>query len=290
MKKYLILLAVATAMLFACTPEENSLDDNTYTPLERHICKSELSRDDGGVRETIYFLYNWDGDKLTSIRCYNCIDSALRMLYEIEWDGDKVSGTRMSRHNYSYIDDGEEYHAVYHYNANTITSIECFDPSGETLSECRFAHSKGKITQLTAYGREDTTTVKLEWAGDNVSKLYRVIEGTDFLFDEYTYDNKKNPFYLPEYVFAELLIGPNSRGASMIQALGFLNGPGPIVGSTDLHWGFTMTPNNTVHVKCWGTYANQDISYSYDGDWPVIKTFSIPDIAENAEMRFYYKE
>ena len=295
MKKYIMLLMAATAMLCACTPEEktptneNNGGGNGYTPLERHISRTECFYDYDGEQLSYYCLYTWDGDNLTSVGLYNDIDQTLRLQYTIEWNGNKVVRTELSSHNIPSQEDAVQYYSTYHYTGNNMTSIETYGDDEKVVSEMQFEYANGKIDKIIRIG-EDPLTLKLDWDNNNVSMLYLQdpYGGSLIPMYHYTYDNKKNPFNLPDCLTAEILFSRNTYVMFMAGAFGYLNLP--TLGTA--HRGLTMTVNNATNIQAYLGASKSDYTmiYTYDGDWPITKRVDIPNFAENAGMRFYYKD
>ena len=247
------------------THEEN--DENTGTTT--HTDSTYRLKED----------WEWDGDKLKSIRYYNSLGD-LSTVENYIYDGKRLSSIKWS----------DDVYCSFHYNHGKIDSINYY--YGPNLMESyAITHSGGKISQISlieGYGSkgmsspyamnafrflipnanmesftqmlscmrskmetkgEATFIIQFEWSGRNIQKMTYIHDSSNSETFEFEYDNKRNPYYglfdMEEFADKPFLSKNNITHET-----------------------------NADHV----TQSEFGYTYTYDGDYPATQSCSYTDV------------
>lgn len=303
MKKITLLVAVLALGLFfvSCNKEgqftpKNKIDRVCYSGTYKYEVYSDgywSTQNNSNTSKYIQEIWNWDGKLLKSITYYNS-DGEMSYTENYEYDGKRLVS----------ISWGSAGRYTINYEKGKISSIEAYDGTVKMFS-ADFTHENGKITNIrcTDYDNkssvnalplnvfrffipeasmesiamslakihEKATTkdiysydIKIEWDGKNVSKVTWE-EGAYWESNEYTYDNKLNPyaglFDLDEFGVTEILSKNNVT--------------------------------RRVYRDSDNDYKERDYIYTYDGKVPTMQTCSYTNTYDNYRYSYtdiYYYE
>ena len=284
MKKITLLVAVLALGLFfvSCNKEgqftpKNKIDRVCYSgsyKYEVYDGSGWYTQNSENTSKYVKEIWNWDGKLLKSISYYNS-EGELSYTENYEYDGKRlvsISWGTASRYvlNYekgkiatmeAFNGTEKEFSAEFTHENGKITNIKCTDYDNKSsarllpLNVFRFFIPDAdmeSIAQCMANIQERMNTkaissydIKLEWDGKNVSKVTWQ-EGAYWETNEYTYDNKLNPYCglldMSEY------------------------------GVTDM-----LSKNNItrrVYRDADNDYKERDYIYTYDGKVPTMQTCS----------------
>ena len=249
--------------------------------------------------------WNWDGKKLASINYYyydwvndttftTKLDYTLEMTYDgkrlesisepggsvkvkFVYDGRKLekvvledNGAEFTMIEVSY--DGKKIDKLTFREMGDKKGFSAFDKMRGTLLRLmlpdmtladRVDYQLTKAVKEGAKDGNDAVVVYLTWDGDNVSKITTNGREQEITF---TYDNKKNP----GYGFCGMLV-VESYIDQIDFGLSYLNANN-ITSITSKYKEYDYDENGNMTDAEWRT-RTQDFSYTYDGKWPVTRTY-----------------
>ena len=289
-----LLLASAT-IFFSCGKDndnENNGGSGSYAAPSRHLNKAIYSDghiDSYGDTVTTEYRFSWDGDHLTKIDEYHVSSfERLDLTFNIEWDGEKVSKTTMNRPNSS---PGNV--TTFTYNGDQLVKSHStyYDrDEGEKESEILYEYANGKICKIT-YPEELTRGIPIDvtWNGNNVAAT----SAMGYTAIEYTYDNKKNPLYLPMGVINYYTMeGTFWEGVN--NSIGYLFYFSSQVGGNLFSFSASWSENNIVKITDYDG-DEYNVEYIYDGDYPVSisRTYETEDEDKGTrtyKIQYYYND
>lgn len=252
--------------------------DDTVRTVEKHLTES----------------WTWDGNKLQSIT-YAANGALGPRTVTFEYDGSQISKVVEDNSNYAVFEyDGRRVNTVKEYVGGTLFFTYTFshkDSKIDKIERTRHSDAKAALNSLVDKAvwtvampcdirsamqaseqdkakngnkRNATTTFTLTWDGMNVGKVEEQSEySTDII--EYKYDNKKNPMCN----FLYLVLDNASAG---------------------------LSKNNVLEEKHTSTFDGEpvtttvNISYRYDGMWPVEYTATLSYADGYASTTYYEYE
>lgn len=247
--------------------------------------------------------WNWDGKKLASINYYyydwvndTTFTTKLDYTLEMTYDGKRLE---------SISEPGESYKVKFVYDGRKLEKVVLED-NGTEFTMIEVSHDGKKIDKLTFHDYEkgfsasdkmrgtllrlmlpdmtianrvdyqltkavkkgskdgnDAIVVYLTWDGDNVSKITVNEREQEITF---IYDNKENP----GYGFCGML-AVESHIDQFESGLSYLNANN-ITSITSKYKEYDYDENGNMTDAEWRT-STIDFSYTYDGKWPVTRTF-----------------
>ena len=284
--KFMAMIAAIGLFLVSCNKEgqyspKKKIDRIYYSEVRTH---EENDENTGTTTHTdsTYRLkedWEWDGDKLKSIRYYNSLGD-LSTVENYIYDGKRLSSIKWS----------DDVYCSFHYNHGKIDSINYY--YGPNLMESyAITHSGGKISQISlieGYGSkgmsspyamnafrflipnanmesftqmlscmrskmetkgEATFIIQFEWSGRNIQKMTYIHDSSNSETFEFEYDNKRNPYYglfdMEEFADKPFLSKNNITHET-----------------------------NADHV----TQSEFGYTYTYDGDYPATQSCSYTDV------------
>ena len=302
MRKLLILSTtmLACLLLVSCNKEgqytpKNKIEKVYYSSSS----KSEMYQD--GAWNTVYEanspkyleeVWNWDGKLLKSISYYNP-GGEVSYTENFEYDGKRLVAiscgdddryvVNYEKRKMSSIDyyNGTEKELSYEFahEGGKITKIKIIEYDGEkgifhplSFNVLRFfipSADKESFVKLIAGISENknakgayTSEVHLEWDGKNVSKI-TYADGSYSSTDEYTYDNKLNPycglFYIEEFEMIDVL----SKNNVTQHILNFVD-------------------NGDSH------HEERNYEYTYDGKVPTMQTCTYTESIDILRQTYSY--
>ena len=226
MKKILI-LSVSLLMLFSCNKKENeSFDEGVYNP------DKKISVTQNGDTKTIW---TWENNLLKSV----------------------TNSTETKKFEY---DDRNRVLKIETIKNGSISSIENWEYTGGEISKITettheenetnvfiytFTRENGKITKINCEKNGESYYVSpLTWENENIKKRTYFYMNGNFAEDEYTYDNKVNPYYhCPNF----------SMGAEYLSK------------NNVLTWNMEIQQEKSSMTNI------ESDSYDYNGDYPITK-------------------
>ena len=278
MKKGTLLLTLA--LLIIAFSSCDKVEDGAYSPKEK-ISKIYFQSNYSGEKE-LDEVWNWDDKQLKSIDYYldggyctehysynkdGRIEAVLDFGYEevvqYEYDGKKLSKAYYYdcgelSYEYDFIYDGKKISEI----GLTINEDEFYkkdshklrvDPLSMIVPELDVVKVK-KLAKKANLSKDVTyrIPIKLEWDGDNISKMSMDIEIEGFTVGmkmEYKYDDKLNPYKNILTLYLEETLN------------------------------YEFSKNNVTEITITDIYGPESItdtevySYTYDGQYPVTKTY-----------------
>lgn len=273
MKKFHLFLALITLVAFTSC---DRIEDGAYSPKEKI---SKVYYEDWDGEKKLNAIWNWDGKQLQSIEYYwndeidytehytynkdgrieSVIDNDYGETIKYEYDGKKLSKAQYyedgyMEYEYDFVYDGKKISEIgLNVNVDYLDKMDSknmrFDPLALILPQFDMAKVK-KIAKKTNLSKDVTVRVpiKLEWDGDNVSKMSMVLTVEGFTVGvemEYKYDNKINPFKNILLLYPEESIN------------------------------FECSKNNATEITIKEIYGPETdsytifVAYTYDGKYPV---------------------
>lgn len=223
--------AILLPLLFTSCKKEQEGVYNPKKKIEKIYTEWHYSsqEDDEQINVGKYLseVWDWNGDKLTSITFYND-DASYMTTWSFSYDGSRISN--ISNGVISYL---------FNYENNHIVSIQTIiDEDKSIYSTLKFTHTKDKITRMEeTYNQSDYKVSsilpfsplrfilpslnmdqsissrfekgntksqierriwELEWENNNIKKVKTTDYSNDITyhaFFEFTFDTKENPFY-----------------------------------------------------------------------------------------------
>lgn len=248
MKKF-ILLTIAFCVVLFISCKKDSTSNGNSSSLEKRINKiywgscwiSELSTDNGETWTELYsgqdpeYLltsYEWDGDKLLSIKNTPSYDSPS------QWDYSYNSMGLISRITTHY--DNQTGYMNFTYSDSKLTQIDyhCYDELYET---CKIMYSNDNPHEIWYYYHDGTVYYNvLLWENDNVTHIFRKnASGALTGQTTFIYDDKINPYYDNNAFFVRTIMSEEY---------------------------YKLSKNNNL-VESWG----DTLIYDYNFDYPIKK-------------------
>ena len=266
MKHKLAFWALLALITFAsCGKENGSTEaadgDNPAAAPSKKLKKVSLIIPGGAE---ISYNYVWEGDKLKSVAIIN-VNDIVDESYTFTYSGDKLSKA-------IYRNESEEItnECDYSWNGNKIDT-EKYTHSNEYESNVltyKYSYSGSKPTRLAIYGEDDEIEpdyLNIVWTGNNVTQHYY----DDGNIVTLTYDNKKNPLYLPQMGYIPSFFS---------------------IGHYDLCW----SENNITRFEVSDTKGDDtgdgvgNFTYTYDDDgYPATMTYSIDGMTITCVYTYY---
>ena len=254
-----IALTAATVVTGCEKDNEGSGDNGNTTEALTKKIKKVTHTATGGYTPLIVLEYVWEGDKLTEIR--DVQDGKTYTWVSISYKDGKPLAVRVDNNGGGYFTD----EFTYTWNGDKIEKevYRDMDSESDDRYEYHYTYSNGKPSRIKTIYISDLDTgwtdyTDFKWDGDNM------LSGSDEgeLLYRMTYDNKKNPLYLPQ------------------------------VGIEGMEWLATLQPylnwskNNMTKFEDLEEDAFIEFKYKYTDDgFPQTMTYNI----DGAELTFTYE-
>ncbi|MCR4811984.1 MAG: hypothetical protein K5867_05235 [Bacteroidales bacterium] len=159
--------------------EDGTIDDTeTFTYDGKQLVRVEY--DYGDDRE--YTTYEYDGKELASAKFY--VDGLLYISYEFTHTDKKITDITMTEYDYDK--------SVTDIARRQLSSLRSILPMGQ-IGEKVIANCEARLKTKAA--STYITRISLTWTSNNITRItYKWSDG-DIDTDDFTYDNKKNPYY-----------------------------------------------------------------------------------------------
>ena len=267
MKHKLTFLAILAVITFASCEKENETTDPVGGDTPAAAPSKKLKKvsvswpgNDGGSYD-----YVWEGDKLKSVTLHN-VNDIMDEIYTFTYSGDKLS-----KANYRCDHESRTYECVYTWNGDQISTEKYteYDYGSTDVLTYHYTYSGNKPTRLAIYweGDPEPDQLNLAWTGNNITQYYYDDDDDEITF---TYDNKKNPLYLPHMGYVP----------------GFLSG----IGLHTICW----SENNITHFEVSDTKGGDsgdgvgNYTYTYDDDgYPSTMTFTVDNKTYTLVYTYY---
>ncbi len=295
MKNLCKLFAMAMVLLCVAVSCEK---DGVYNPkqkIDRVYCSYEgkylIDGEYEAIPKHVQQVWNWNGNQLNSISFYdedgeldhteNYTYDSKNRLSEITWGGNGkyklvYDGDRLSNIEYFYESTLDERMELV-YDGKNISEInvtyyydDLFKGEKAPLSPAIFriilpdldAQSADRLlAQIKAKDANksiETYSILFEWDGKNIKKV-TLDYGEIKYYQEFSYDNMKNPF----------------KGLFNLNNFGY----------TDI-----CSANNIVRVTLAYDYIEEyEYNYTYEGKFPATKTISYSDSEYSYSSTYYYE-
>lgn len=290
-------MAMLTVVAFsACTKEGVYKPGKKITKIYRSSSShSEYYRDWEGTwesydSETPKYLrekWKWDGKLLKSIERYDS-DGDYRYSLDFKYDGKRIEKIEQDNDD-AYVEykyDGRKLEKIVYYEDGEIEIEIEVEHDGSKISELEYSYYDNKkglsriddlmdismrmflpneetalrvadIAKKKSKGGVETYKISLEWDGNNISEMVVKEESYKSTY-KFEYDDKKNPY--KGFVY------------ELLDDIPYLFG----------------SKNNVTKVTSSNNESNEknveNYRYSYDGNWPVKKTYSY---SENSDTYRY---
>lgn len=218
--KFILALAVVAMLFGSCQKEGQYNPSKKIKKLTTTVQRDGVTSDN----ESGYAEYIWDGNKLSSVNYYSSkgeIDKVQRYYYDSKNRVESIESSTDNTLKYSY--NGNYLETIKHYrneilyftynvkhNGNKISEI-IVEQSDEASSEkagemvpCEInpffffpeevSSAINKSVENSFTKGQTVKTYTLTWKNNNITKL-GIVQGGITTTNEYTYDNKNNPFY-----------------------------------------------------------------------------------------------
>lgn len=201
MKKYFKFAIVALTILtmtsiVSCQKDEkdNGTNENggasSYNP-EMKISRIYKNNDDSKFLDQVW---TWDGNLLTKIDQYNYRTSHIETTETCTYGNGQLTRITIQKNggnkNPESVDE-------FSYDDGKLKQVDRYE-EGNLIWTYRLSYNGGKIQTIKVmeYGHDLEFDIDFTWDGDNVKKYYIHDEGNEYVCTfEFTYDDKKNPFY-----------------------------------------------------------------------------------------------
>lgn len=154
----------------------------TFTYDGKKLVRAEYKDNEG---EGYYTTYEYDGKELVSAKHYDYdADGLLCGSYEFTHTDKKITDITMTEYDYDK--------SVTDIARRQLSSLRSILPMGQ-IGEKVIANCEARLKTKSA--STYITRITLTWTGNNITRItYKLYDG-DIDTDDFTYDNKKNPYY-----------------------------------------------------------------------------------------------
>lgn len=166
----------------------------TFTYDGKKLVRAEYKNNEGYGQ---YSTYEYDGKELTSAKSYGS-DGLLRCIFELTHSDKKITDIKMTEYDYDKnVTDRAK---------RQLLSLRSILPMGQIGEKCiADCEARLKTKAASTY----ITRISLTWTENNITRItYKWSDGDTDTYD-YTYDNKKNPYYgFLSYYAEESILAP----------------------------------------------------------------------------------